>query len=804
MGSDLYLSMRYDVYADMSNASSTPYILLSECELRTAQYKYDTVNLSNKVPATVQVQISGTGASQTVTVNGTPQYHQGQIMDLDYNKYFDSYRYIRFSSPTRTYEQNGKTITEPVGINIPKNGQEFTITITVRTKNNAETYTIVEHAAGPMSNTLSGPSNIYTGRATTYTLGQSVTSDGQTFILDSYLNAYFEDQISQYNQTNGLSAQGFSDNHTLTSIKRGTTSSITFAPLKPNNTPAGSTSVASESVATVKYRYHSPDLVDTDLIYRDYSTSHYLLLTYITKTVTVTTRNEIDSSLRPEFISFEYEFANNSVSRHVEKYGACIQNQTVYSTLISGLAHYGYGYASYDVMDYKNGSFYGGGSTRADGGSGVDIDYPGRARFTYDGGLLDTVISNGTVEHRLTDRFGNVTTYRDTVTTIAYHNPTISTHNARRCSLVSSGSGSQYYTYNGNTYKIDDNGSYVLIEWAVSISPLNNINSRGFTIMEPKSDGSSGTQARTITLTSYNSSGYYVTPANPERSYDIVFTAVDDFHPQSKPISITVPLNTAVTAIDFMAGGTGLSFGKIAELNNTFDVHRNWIVNMPYDTQVMNYTSNGGSVRIRDWMDTVDSRIQAIIDHRDILVYRGRHWGNVLYDNNTISCIPSGYGTISDTSLTNMAGSDITMRITTTGLAGMLIGDHITLSRNYLHLEIGKIQSFIAYDWNSQSSGFRPAIYIMGSKPTTINQSTGAPNGTILKTITTACEYYTQVGSITEGYAYWLDGYNKYYIDVSSLKGRSVWVVIVAKYAPGTSPNYGVELSYLSQTNTRE
>ena len=792
ISSELHLAMRYAVYSDLSDYNSIPYLLLDECEVRTAQYKYNSVNLASKLPMTIRLQIGVDGSDHPMVVGADTSYvntvtsavysfatgttishRSGRILDLDYNLYSDEFYYTSFSSSTH--------------IQIPRDALKFTINLTVKTKNNAETYTVVEHASGPISNALTGSSNIYTGKASTYTLARSIKCEGNGSIGVNYGDHLLSGAIS-FRERPGT--PGYVNATVRAEAFDGNVNKIGFACTKNYGESSGS---SFDGTVIIKYIYHSSDLTTADLVYNYYDlpSDHKLTLMSLTKTASLTIRDAVDSDILPTYISSNYiSYAGGlDVNTHVSRYGGCVQNKTMYGYEIHYQAKYGLEFKTFVVNDYKNGSLY------RSGVASISSPYErtGVVRFAYSGGVLDKAISGGSVEYIITDYFGNVTRHVDTVNVIKYSPPSIPVHNARRCVLADGSSGTDCYTYNQHTYKLNENGDYALIEWSVSISPLRNVNSKSFKILDTESN-------RTIPIDDYSESGYYVVPADPETSYDIVFSAYDDFYDRT-PVTATFPLNTAISAIDFLSGGTGLSFGKVAEYDHTMDIHRNWTIHMPYDTLVMNYNQNGTSVRLYDWINTTSSRIQSIIDSRKIMIVERVGFTNKLYDDNTITCVPSSNGYI-DTSglLSGDTSHYYTMHANTSGTAGMVIGDHITISRNYLYVYIGSGYSYINADPNIMA-GTYPTIYIMGTKPTTIDQSTGVPNGTVLKTVSIPWNFEYLSGGPGYCHIYPRNG-SEHNIDVSSLRGRNVWLVITARGGPNF--NYaGITISWVYQTNTR-
>lgn len=166
-------------------------------------------------------------------------------------------------------------------------------------------------------------------------------------------------------------------------------------------------------------------------------------------------------------------------------------------------------------------------------------------------GILNTVGSN-TIKVTVTDSRGRTATKTTTITVIAYTSPTIVTLTAYRC--LSDGT-------------LDEDGAYIKITFATSITSLNNANKRNLTLSSKKSTDTYYTtlethQAysanRTVVISKIGSVNIDI-----DSSYDIQITAQDDFSTASK----TVQVGTSFTLIDFRSTGKGVSFGKVSEID---------------------------------------------------------------------------------------------------------------------------------------------------------------------------------------------------------------------------------------------
>ena len=111
----------------------------------------------------------------------------------------------------------------------------------------------------------------------------------------------------------------------------------------------------------------------------------------------------------------------------------------------------------------------------------------------------------------------------------------------------------------------DDSGAYCEIEWGVKIAPVDNLNSKSLSIVNPE-----GT--RQITLASYTATGSFIVAASTEYSYNIVMTLADSV----VTLTRTIRLSTAGVLMDFLAGGQGLAIGKVAEYTKTLDLAPDW------------------------------------------------------------------------------------------------------------------------------------------------------------------------------------------------------------------------------------
>ena len=798
LNEQLALSMQYDLYADMANGNAQPYLRLNKCDIRTL--RNDESWLSPHVPFTIKLQINDETRIYTFSSGNTRKHWETDSLDEDYpGGETIGFYYVQFSSSTN--------------INIPKDGEPFTIHIEVvsshtheeETVNELEetvteivhdTYTVEEHPAGPISNSITGPAEIVTGEVATYTLSRALKKHGNHIIHIRYWY-HFKSWGS-----NSTYIEGYADPYTPAAEAILDFTEFGILPLRGDATP-GEKSIADYSdlnILTVESRYDiSADLQAFSDVYGYF---HYnlhpnpIVLGTLSKTVVTIAKDGVDESLRPEFVRVYHDwYYTNTLAR----YGAAVQNRTLYNCDPEYRMQYGSYVSVSTVRDYTS-------------EEPVIQQYAYFNLGTLYEKVLDTVTTDAQVQFEDLDSIGFLTSYTDTVTVIPYYDPVFTTCSVRRCSPVSSSSSESMYPYNGVTYQPDDYGEYALIEWGVDIAPLNNINTRSLHIKAPSATSQSGYTDIEIELTDYVCSGYFVTSASPERSYDVEFRMTDDYHGDNTGVGRWIlvsnqynffsdsvvrvcPLNTSLAMIDFKHGGTGIALGKVSELDYVFDIHRNWLLKMPYDTRVNGYYSDGSSVRIYDWMQQCVNRIQGIADSRDWGIYGYHHFvGQAWFDGYTKALIPEGYGEVYD------GGNYRCMMVVPNRnrTVGITTVEPFIVNRNYLNIRFNPSQSWRGQGFNSEESV--PTIYLCSTRPTWIDQSTGRPDATIVSSQRLTGNYEF-AGSSSEGFTYWDCTYGYWEsvhnnegalhsFDVSSYSGQPLWFVMTCTQGGQSQTGY--------------
>ena len=172
--------------------------------------------------------------------------------------------------------------------------------------------------------------------------------------------------------------------------------------------------------------------------------------------------------------------------------------------------------------------------------------------YTYYGSSVNISLPTSgtwTISVSATDSRGKSTTAASqSITVLAYSNPTITALSARRTD--SSGNATS-------------NGSYLQVIFSATATSLNSKNTTTFQIKYKKKSVSSYTSA---TLSSYQnkysvSGGSYIFQAETSSGYDIQLVVTDKF----KTVISQTTGNSVSKVFSFFKNGLGIAFGKVAE-----------------------------------------------------------------------------------------------------------------------------------------------------------------------------------------------------------------------------------------------
>ena len=174
--------------------------------------------------------------------------------------------------------------------------------------------------------------------------------------------------------------------------------------------------------------------------------------------------------------------------------------------------------------------------------------------------VLNTSGSNA-ISTTITDSRGRTATTTGTYNVLEYNDPTIETFRVTRCDSL------------GNE---TDEGSYIKINATATITPLNNLNAKTFTIQYKLHDGDTWTTLATYDTTyTYTLEDSIHSGFSSSNFYDFRLTALDNFGSQTSPYE----LPTAKAVLDFYKDGTGVAIGKVAQTPNLFEVAHNTKIN---------------------------------------------------------------------------------------------------------------------------------------------------------------------------------------------------------------------------------
>ena len=138
----------------------------------------------------------------------------------------------------------------------------------------------------------------------------------------------------------------------------------------------------------------------------------------------------------------------------------------------------------------------------------------------------------------------------------------------------------------------NDEGAYCRVDFDISISPLDNINSRALTV-KYKAVSVEEYASDSISLSAYAVTDSYVFPADTEQSFDVRLELTDDF----STTAMQTILSTAAVIMAYRAGGLGVGFGKVPEHDYSVEIAANWTIRIGERT-LLDYLHPVGSIYI--------------------------------------------------------------------------------------------------------------------------------------------------------------------------------------------------------------
>lgn len=167
-------------------------------------------------------------------------------------------------------------------------------------------------------------------------------------------------------------------------------------------------------------------------------------------------------------------------------------------------------------------------------------------------------VGNTSVTAKVTDSRGQTSdTESTTITILSYDLPRINTLTARRCNQDGTANNS---------------GAFCQVSYRITVSALNNHNSKTLTLKYKKRSASSYT-SQAISLSSYAESGTYIFAADINSTYDVRLELTDDFSTSTK----STTLSTAYAYLNFGTGASaGLGIGMVNSKDKTIELDESW------------------------------------------------------------------------------------------------------------------------------------------------------------------------------------------------------------------------------------
>ena len=250
-------------------------------------------------------------------------------------------------------------------------------------------------------------------------------------------------------------------------------------------------------------------------------------------TTLVATSSTTVAAAIPETVKPSCALAASDTTGSLSAYGAYVQGRSRLHLVVTPTLAYGSEIASYQIV--------------ADGKT-----------YTASDVTTDPIAGSGTLmlTARVTDRRGRTSDAAIvTITVLPCAAPQISSFTAQRC---------------GADGTADEEGLYIKVTFGASISPLDNKNTATYRVRYKKTGAEDWT---TVTLTDYAgqyavSSGTTVFAAAAADAWDVQISAQDAFAETAQTRSVPI----AFSLVNYNASGRGLAFGRISQIEDTFEV----------------------------------------------------------------------------------------------------------------------------------------------------------------------------------------------------------------------------------------
>ena len=181
---------------------------------------------------------------------------------------------------------------------------------------------------------------------------------------------------------------------------------------------------------------------------------------------------------------------------------------------------------------------------------GYKIQMNGQTYNTNDATSFELVNAGAqSIIYTVTDSRGRTASRTVSISPLAYKPPILSVLGASRCEA------------DGTP---NDEGEFAKVTIGASISALNNLNNKIFTLSKKPVTSETWTNQNVPSATYTIATTMIISGISGDNSWDIKFT-VQDYFNSGDTISKTMQLSTGFSLVDYLNGGKGLAFGKAAE-----------------------------------------------------------------------------------------------------------------------------------------------------------------------------------------------------------------------------------------------
>ena len=160
----------------------------------------------------------------------------------------------------------------------------------------------------------------------------------------------------------------------------------------------------------------------------------------------------------------------------------------------------------------------------------------------------------------VTDSRGRTASRTVTISPLAYKPPILSVLSASRCEA------------DGTP---NDEGEYAKVTIGATLSALNNLNDKIFTLSKKPVTSEIWTNQNVSSATYTIATTVIISGISGDNSWDIKFSVQDCFY-TGDTVSKTMRLSAAFTLVDYFKGGKGLAFGKVAEKDGFENNLKTW------------------------------------------------------------------------------------------------------------------------------------------------------------------------------------------------------------------------------------